>query len=290
MNTPLLPESRERRPVVPAPSAFPVTAPDLAAVKRRQQVAWASGDYAVVGTTLQIVGETLCEAAGVRAAERVLDVAAGNGNASLAAARRFAEVTSTDYVPHSWSAAEPAPPRTGSRSPPRGRRRGAPLRGRRLRIVLSTFGAMFAPDQERRGGDAARLAAPAGGSGWRADPGGVRRRAVQDRRPPRPPPAGVRPPALWGTEGPAGRAVRPRGGVDCLVAAGVQLPLPVGRHWVRCSAPSTAPCTRPSWPSTLPSGTGWERDLLDLLARFDRGGGAGLVVPGEYLEVVVTRR
>src|SRR3712207_4278316 len=73
-------------------------APDFATVKQRQQATWAAGDYAVVGTTLQIVGERLCEAIDLRAGERVLDVAAGNGNATLAAARRFAEVTSTDYV------------------------------------------------------------------------------------------------------------------------------------------------------------------------------------------------
>src|SRR3954471_9349391 len=72
---------------------------DLAAVKARQQGAWTSGDYAVVGTTLQIVGEQLCEALDLRAGQKILDVAAGNGNATLAAARRFAEVTSTDYVP-----------------------------------------------------------------------------------------------------------------------------------------------------------------------------------------------
>src|SRR5579863_5060753 len=75
------------------------TTPDLAALKARQQGAWSSGDYAVVGTTLQIVGEELCEALDLRAGQRVLDVAAGNGNVSLAAARRWCEVTSTDYVP-----------------------------------------------------------------------------------------------------------------------------------------------------------------------------------------------
>ena len=76
-----------------------IGAPDFAAIKQRQQATWASGDFAVIGTTLQIVGEALAEAVDVRAGERVLDVAAGNGNATLAAARRFAEVTSTDYVP-----------------------------------------------------------------------------------------------------------------------------------------------------------------------------------------------
>src|SRR5262245_39457745 len=75
-------------------------APDFATIKQRQQATWASGDFAVVGVTLQIVGESLAEAADIRAGERVLDVAAGNGNATLAAAHRFARVTSTDYVPH----------------------------------------------------------------------------------------------------------------------------------------------------------------------------------------------
>src|SRR3712207_2277886 len=73
--------------------------PDLAAVKSRQHATWSSGDYAAIGTTLQIVGETLCEAVDLRPDQRVLDVAAGNGNAPLAAARRWADVTSTDYVP-----------------------------------------------------------------------------------------------------------------------------------------------------------------------------------------------
>ena len=84
----------------PATEKPPVAAaPDYAAIKQRQQATWARGDFAVIGVTLQIVGEFLAEAADIRAGERVLDVAAGNGNATLAAARRFAEVTSSDYVP-----------------------------------------------------------------------------------------------------------------------------------------------------------------------------------------------
>src|SRR5262245_16564413 len=71
---------------------------DFAPVKAKQQAAWASGDYAVIGTTLQIVGESLCETLDLRAGQRVLDVAAGNGNATLAAARRWCDVVSTDYV------------------------------------------------------------------------------------------------------------------------------------------------------------------------------------------------
>src|SRR3954454_1432323 len=82
-----------------AATATSVTQPDFEALKTRQHGAWSSGDYAVVGTTLQIVGEELCEALDIRAGQKVLDVAAGNGNATLAAARRWCHVVSTDYVP-----------------------------------------------------------------------------------------------------------------------------------------------------------------------------------------------
>src|SRR6188472_3908583 len=123
----------------------------LDSIKGRQQAMWASGDFAVIGTTLQIVGELLCEAIDLRSTERVLDVAAGNGNATLAAARRFASVTSTDYVPALLE---------------RGRLRAEaegfdnvrfevadaeelPYEDGRFDVVLSTFGVMFAPDHQR---------------------------------------------------------------------------------------------------------------------------------------------
>src|SRR5215510_1180860 len=77
----------------------PTAAPVAMDMKLRQQAMWASGDFAVIGTTLQIVGEELCEAMDLRSGQRVLDVAAGNGNAALAAARRWCDVTASDYVP-----------------------------------------------------------------------------------------------------------------------------------------------------------------------------------------------
>src|SRR6202051_3373463 len=89
-------------PTLPAKQGSPLAAAatsDLTALKIRQQAAWSSGNYAIVGSTLQIVGEELCEALDLRSGSKVLDVAAGNGMASLAAARRWCEVTSTDYVP-----------------------------------------------------------------------------------------------------------------------------------------------------------------------------------------------
>src|SRR3984893_3686331 len=125
-------------------SAIPTV--DLSTIKGRPQRAWGSGDYALVGTTLQIVGETLCEGIDLRSNQRVLDVAAGNGNATLAAARRFADVVSTDYV---GSLLE------------RGRERAKaerlqvtfqeadaealPFADGSFDIVLSTFGVMFTP-------------------------------------------------------------------------------------------------------------------------------------------------
>ena len=175
---------------------------DLAAVKGRQQAAWSAGDYAVVGTTLQIVGETLCEALDLRAGERVLDVAAGNGNATLAAARRGGDVTSTDYVPallergRVRASAEGLAVRFEQADA-----ESLPFVDASFDVVLSTFGVMFAPDQEKAAGEMARVCRAGGRIGlanWTPSSfvGEVFKligRYV-------PPPAGVRSPALWGTE------------------------------------------------------------------------------------------
>jgi ubiquinone/menaquinone biosynthesis C-methylase UbiE len=136
---------------------------DLSAVKSRQQSAWASGDYAVVGTTLQLVGELVAEACDLRYDERVLDVAAGNGNATLAAARRGGRVTSTDYVPALLD-----------RGAERARAEGLiaefvpadaealPFEAASFDCVLSTFGVMFAPDQPRAAAELLRVCRPGG--------------------------------------------------------------------------------------------------------------------------------
>ena len=165
---------------------------DLATVKRRQQVAWGSGDYAVIGTTLQIVGETLCEAVDLRSNQRVLDVAAGNGNATLAAARRFADVVSTDYV---GSLLE------------RGRERAAaerltvafqeadaealPFADASFDVVLSTFGVMFTPDQGKAASELdSRLPSGRQDRIGQLDAGELHRQVVQAHRSIRP--AGTR--------------------------------------------------------------------------------------------------
>src|SRR6185369_2313869 len=183
------------QPAAPAPI-------DLKALKARQQGAWSSGDYAVVGTTLQIVGESLCEALDLRAGAKVLDVAAGNGNISLAAARRWCDVTSTDYVPTLLD---------------RGRKRAAadglkiefkladvealPFEDETFDVVVSTYGAMFTPDQDKAAAEMRRVCKRGGKIGlanW--TPQGFIGQVFKTLGKYLPPPPGLKSPALWGTQ------------------------------------------------------------------------------------------
>ena len=124
--------------------------PDFDALKARQRATWSSGDFGRIGVTLQIVGETLCEAVDLRSTDRVLDVAAGNGNASLAAARRKADVISTDYVPELLAQGLRRAEAEGLSMVTRvADAENLPFPDASLDVVLSTFGVMFAPDQER---------------------------------------------------------------------------------------------------------------------------------------------
>ena len=175
---------------------------DLTAVKSKQQATWSSGDYAVIGTTLQITGEQLCEAIDVAAGERVLDVAAGNGNASLAAARRGAIVTATDYVGALLEG-------TAARAAAEGldittREADAedlPFADGEWDVVLSTFGVMFAPNPERSSSELLRVTRSGGRIGVTAwTPAGFIGQMFKVVGGYVAPPAGVRSPLEWGTE------------------------------------------------------------------------------------------
>lgn len=175
---------------------------DIEAIKQRQQATWASGDYAVIGTTLQIVGETLCEAVDVAAGWQVLDVAAGNGNAALAAARRGCEVTATDYVE---SLLDRARLRAQAEGLPLavevGDAEALPFEDASFDGVLSTFGVMFTPDPERAAGELLRVCRPGGRIGlanWTPD--GFVGQMFKIVGQHVPPPAGVPSPVAWGTE------------------------------------------------------------------------------------------
>ena len=267
-------------------------APDLSAIKLRQQATWASGDYAVIGTTLQIVGENLAEAADVRAGERVLDVAAGNGNATLATARRFADVTSTDYVATLLDKAAA-----------RARAEGLavnfqvadvealPFADGSFDAVLSTFGVMFAPDQRRAATEMARVCRPGGRIGlanWTPDSLVGRMFKVLGRH--LPPPAGVSPPSLWGVEPHVADLFGDR-------AAGIQVTprhynfrYRSAAHFVEVFRDWYGPVHKAFAALPPESGQALESDLADLLNRLNRAGEESLVVPSEYLEVVITKR
>jgi ubiquinone/menaquinone biosynthesis C-methylase UbiE len=192
-----------------APSATidkpaPATSPDFAAIKTRQKATWASGDYAVIGTTLQIVGETLCEAADLRPGQRVLDVAAGNGNATLAAARRWCEVTSTDYVPALLERAREraAAERLHAIDFCEADAEALPFDDASFDAVLSAFGCMFAPNPPRVAAELLRVCRPGGRiamANW--TPEGFIGQLFKTVGKHVPPPAGVSSPALWGSRG-----------------------------------------------------------------------------------------
>jgi ubiquinone/menaquinone biosynthesis C-methylase UbiE len=271
-----------------APATAPT--PDLAAVKTRQQAMWASGDFAVIGTTLQIVGETLCEAVDLRSTARVLDVAAGNGNATLAAARHFATVTSTDYVPALLEA---------------GRRRAEaegldvtfepadaealPYADASFDVVLSTFGVMFAPDHQKSAAELLRVCRPGGTIGlacW--TPAGFLGqlfRVVAKHVPPVP---GVQSPLLWGSEPHLQELFKGATKIQC-TSRTFTFRYRSAEHWVEIFRTFYGPVHKAFGALDDAGKAALEADLLALLRASDRGDATGLVVPAEYLEIVITR-
>ncbi|MFA7429621.1 MAG: class I SAM-dependent methyltransferase [Rhodospirillaceae bacterium] len=269
-----------------------VPPPDLAAIKAKQQGIWASGDYAVVGSRLQIVGENLCEAVDLRAGQKVLDVAAGNGNASLAAARRYADVVSTDYVPALLDAGRARAAADGLAANFRqADAEDLPFPAGSFDVVLSTFGVMFSPNQEKAAAEMARVCRPGGRIGlanWTPDSFiGDLFRIVGKHLPP---PAGLKPPSLWGTEA----RLHELFGEDAAAITAVRRTYTFryhsADHWIDVFRTYYGP-THKAFGMLDPQGQRDLRaDLHDLLTRRDVGGGEGLVVPGEYLEVVIDRR
>ncbi len=174
----------------------------LEAVKAKQQGAWASGDYSVVGTTLQIVGEQLCETIDLRPGSKILDVAAGNGNVTLAAARRFCDVTSTDYVETLLEKARARAKADGLEVTFQvADAENLPFGDNSFDAVMSTFGVMFTPDQPKAASELLRVCRPGGTiamANWTPDSfiGQVFKTLGKYLAPP----PGVSSPALWGTQ------------------------------------------------------------------------------------------
>ena len=266
--------------------------PDLAALKTRQQGAWSSGDYAVVGTTLQIVGEELCEALDLRSGQKVLDVAAGNGNATLAAARRWCEVVSTDYVPSLLE---------------RGRSRAAadglsvefreadaealPFADASFDAVVSTFGVMFTPDQDKAASELARVSKRGGKIGlanW--TPEGFIGQLFKTLGKYLPPPAGAKSPALWGTEA---RIKEMFGASAASIKAErrhFNFRYRSPEHFLEIFKNYYGPTLKAFAALDAANQQGLTNDLLALIGRMNRAEDGTMVVPSEYLEVVITRR
>ena len=268
------------------------TQPDLAALKKRQHGAWSSGDYAVVGTTLQIVGEQLCEAMDIRAGQSVLDVAAGNGNVSLAAARRWSDVTATDYVPALLARARERA--SAERLEIQFREADAealPFEDASFDAVVSTFGVMFTPDQDKAAAELIRVCRPAGKIGlanW--TPEGFVGQIFKTIGKHLPPPAGVKSPTVWGTKAGITTMFDAQASSIAIETRHFVFRYRSGEHWLQIFKGYYGPVLKAFAALEPPAQAALATDLLALVERFNRSGDSGMVVPGEYLEIVVTRR
>ena len=266
--------------------------PDLNAIKNKQQAAWSSGDYAVVGTTLQIVGEQLAEALDLRAGQKVLDIAAGNGNATLAAARRWCEVTSTDYVESLLARGRQRAEAEGLKvNFQKADAETLPFADGSFDAVLSTFGGMFSPDQGRTASEMLRVCRPGGRIGianW--TPEGFIGQMFKTIGKHVPPPAGLKSPALWGTAEWIEKAFR--ADASSLVARPRNFVFRYrsAEHFLDVFRRYYGPMLK-AFEALQESGrAALSRDIIELIGRLNTSGDKTMVVPSEYLEVVVTKR
>ena len=272
-------------------AASPAPVPDFAAIKARQQATWAAGDFGRIGVRLQIVGETLCEAVDLHATDRVLDVAAGNGNASLAAARHFADVTSTDYVPELLEQGRVRA--EADRLPVTFQVADAealPFDDESFDVALSTFGVMFAPNQERAASELVRVVRPGGRIGlanWTPD--GFVGRMFKLTAAHVPPPAGLRSPMEWGTEPRLVEFFGPHATDIRTTRRTYTFRYRSAEHWIEVFRSFFGPIHKAFGALDEAGQQAFHAALLGFLGRWSRGNGDGLCIPSEYLEVVVTK-
>ena len=262
-----------------------MSTPELAAIKQRQQQAWATGDFAAIGAGQQIVGEALCEAVDLRSGSRVLDVACGAGNTALAAARRFAEVVGVDFVPallargRERAAAERLPVAFQD-----GDAEALPFPDASFDVVLSTFGVMFAPDQAQAAAELLRVCRPGGTIGlanWTPEGFTGQASAIRNR---------YAPPGRWGTEDGV-RALLGEGVADMRAERRVFVyRFPSPQAWLELMRTHFGPTVRTFAALDAAGQAAYADDLLALIDRFNRADDGTAVIPSEYLEVVATRR
>ncbi len=276
----------------PTAQPTPVAFSDLVAIKSRQQVAWSSGNYAVVGTTLQIVGEELCEALDLRAGRKVLDVAAGNGMASLAAARRWCDVVSTDYVPRLLELGRARAAAEGLTIDfKEADAENLPFSDGAFDAVISTFGVMFTPNQDKAAAELLRVCKSGGQIGltnWTPD--GFIGQLFRTLAKYLPPPPAAKSPALWGT----------RARLTEMFSTGATWIKTEPRifnfryrsatHFLEVFRTFYGPVLKAFAALETAQQTHLERDIYDLIARMNKANDGTMVVPSEYLEVVMMKR
>lgn len=269
-----------------------VQAQGSTSVKGRQQAMWASGDFAVIGTTLQIVGELLCEAVDVQAGERVLDVAAGNGNAALAAARRFAEVTAVDFVPALLADGERRAAADRLSVHWRvGDAEALPFENASFDVVLSTFGVMFAPNQSKAASELVRVSKPGGRIGlanW--TPNGFIGQLFKVIGAHVPPPAGLDSPARWGVPAHLAEWFHESATRVHVEPKMFMFRYRSPQHFVEVFRSWYGPVLKAFAALEHPKRHLLEADILALVGKFNQSGDHTAVIPGEYVEVSIDRR
>jgi SAM-dependent methyltransferase len=256
----------------------------------RQQSAWASGDYAVVGNALQIVAEELCESVNLCQDQRVLDVAAGNYHAALAAARRWCDVTAT-HIPSDLGRG----PRQRLEAESSGVRlvdgdaEALPFADQSFDAVVSSFGAMFAQDQERAASEMVRVCRRGrcvGLANWTPDGFVGQLFAVLAQFVPEAQGTGA---CAWGTRSRLHELFGVYGAVHS-TRKHVPFRARSPAHWVDKLKDGHAPVAR-AFSLLDASGRKLLRGrLLELVARFNAARDTSMWVEAEYLEVVVQRR
>lgn len=265
---------------------------DLEAIKARQRATWASGDYTVIGNTLSIVSEMLCEAVDLRAGQRVLDVATGHGSGAIAAARRWCETVGIDYVP---ALLERARERAMAERLPitfmEGDCEEIPFPDAAFDVVLSIYGVMFAPNQERSAEEMLRVCRSGGKIGmanWVPD--GFIGHMFKIIGGYLPPPAGLKSPALWGTEERIQRLFGDEITEIQAVRRTFNFRYQSARHWWDTFRNFYGPMLKAWEALDATSRTGLEREMTNLAKSMNRGGDDSFIVPADYLEIVLTRR
>jgi ubiquinone/menaquinone biosynthesis C-methylase UbiE len=278
--------------IKPVRQEAPAASPDLAVIKARQQAAWSSGNYAVVGTTLQIVGEELCEALDLGAGRKVLDVAAGNGMVSLAAARRWCNVVSTDYVA---SLLERGRARALAEGLPiefkEADAEALPFADGSFDAIVSTFGVMFTPNQDKAAAELLRVCKSGGKIGltnWTSD--GFIGQMFKTLGKYLPPPAAAKSPLLWGTRARLTEMFGPASTWIKTEPRHFNFRYRSAEHFVEVFRTYYGPMLKAFSALEVPQQTRLEKDVYDLIARMNKAADGTMVVPSEYLEVVIMKR